>query len=43
MARCPRCRCHFRVLEDEDDGQHGCPRCGYGDREPEPEEEEEEA
>lgn len=32
MARCPKCRHQFRVLEDEDDGQHGCPSCGYGDR-----------
>ena len=31
MARCPACKKHFRVLEDEDDGQHGCPYCGYGD------------
>ena len=30
MARCPACRSSFRVLEDEDDGQHGCPSCGYG-------------
>jgi ssDNA-binding Zn-finger/Zn-ribbon topoisomerase 1 len=29
MATCPCCRHHFRVLEDEDDGQHDCPRCGY--------------
>lgn len=33
MPTCPKCRRHFRVLEDEDDGQHGCPSCGYGDRE----------
>ena len=31
MPTCPKCHRHFRVLEDEDDGQHGCPRCGYGD------------
>lgn len=31
MPRCPRCRHSFRVMEDEDDGQHGCPSCGYGD------------
>jgi hypothetical protein len=31
MPRCPKCLRSFRVLEDEDDGQHGCPRCGYGD------------
>lgn len=45
MARCPSCRRSFRVPEDEDDGQHPCPFCGYGD-EPdwiEPEEDEEEA
>lgn len=29
MATCPKCRHYFRVLEDEDDGQHGCPSCGY--------------
>ncbi len=29
MPTCPSCRHHFRVLEDEDDGQHGCPACGY--------------
>ena len=28
MPRCPKCRCHFRVPEDEDSG-HTCPRCGY--------------
>lgn len=32
MPTCPKCRRHFRVLEDEDDGQHGCPRCGFGDQ-----------
>lgn len=31
MARCPKCHKHFAVLEDEDDGQHGCPHCGYGE------------
>ncbi len=30
MPRCPQCRRSFRVLEDEDDGQHDCPHCGYG-------------
>jgi hypothetical protein len=29
MARCPSCRSTFRVMEDEDDGQHDCPSCGY--------------
>jgi hypothetical protein len=29
MSTCPSCRYYFRVLEDEDDGQHGCPSCGY--------------
>lgn len=29
MPRCPSCRHSFRVMEDEDDGQHDCPRCGY--------------
>ena len=29
MPTCPRCHKHFRVLEDEDDGQHDCPCCGY--------------
>jgi PHP family Zn ribbon phosphoesterase len=33
MPTCPKCRKHFRVLEDEDDGQHDCPFCGYGARE----------
>ena len=28
MARCPHCRRGFRVMEDEDDGQHDCPHCG---------------
>ena len=28
MARCPRCRKHFRTLEDEV-GMHDCPHCGY--------------
>jgi hypothetical protein len=35
MPRCPKCRCHFRVPEDEDSG-HACPRCGYGDPDNEP-------
>ncbi len=30
MARCPACKKHFAVLEDEDPSSHGCPRCGYG-------------
>ena len=28
MARCPNCKRHFRVPEDEQD-MHVCPRCGY--------------
>jgi uncharacterized paraquat-inducible protein A len=32
MPRCPKCRCQFRVPEDEDSG-HPCPRCGYGEPE----------
>ena len=28
MATCPKCRRHFRTLEDEE-GMHECPRCGY--------------
>ena len=28
MARCPKCKHHFRTLEDEE-GMHDCPRCGY--------------
>lgn len=36
MARCPRCRRHFATLDDEADGQHACPRCGFdGHEEPE--------
>lgn len=31
MPQCPKCRYRFRVMEDEDDGQHSCPSCGYGD------------
>ncbi len=34
MPRCPACRCSFRVMEDEDDGQHDCPRCGYSSHRP---------
>ncbi len=41
MPRCPECKKHFRVLEDEDDGQHSCPYCGYGEH-PTPEEQEQE-
>ena len=29
MARCPECRKSFRVPEDEDDGSHPCPFCGF--------------
>lgn len=32
MARCPRCARHFKVLEDEDPADHGCPRCGFTGR-----------
>jgi hypothetical protein len=35
--RCPRCRRHFRTLEDEE-GMHDCPHCGYGPEDDEPEE-----
>ena len=38
MPACPHCRHQFRVLADEDDGQHGCPRCGYTGHEDEDEE-----
>jgi hypothetical protein len=31
MARCPSCRYSFRVMEDEDPSDFGCPSCGYGD------------
>jgi hypothetical protein len=31
MPQCPKCRYRFRVMDDEDDGQHSCPSCGYGD------------
>jgi hypothetical protein len=40
MATCPACRHHFRVLEDEDDGQHDCPHCGYSRHHDTPDEEE---
>lgn len=30
MATCPKCRKHFRVMEDELPESHGCPFCGYG-------------
>jgi hypothetical protein len=30
MPQCPKCRYRFRVMDDEDDGQHSCPSCGYG-------------
>ncbi len=33
MPKCPSCRHSFRVLDDEDDGQHACPSCGYTGRE----------
>ncbi len=42
MPRCPHCKKHFRVLEDEDDGQHSCPYCGYGEHPEQDEEQEEE-
>ena len=29
MAICPRCKKHFRVMEDEHPGSHPCPKCGY--------------
>ena len=34
MARCPKCRCLFLIMEDEQN-MHECPRCGYdgGDEE----------
>ena len=32
MARCPRCSRHFRVLEDELPESHGCPFCGFEQR-----------
>ena len=43
MARCPKCRRHFRTLEDEE-GMHACPYCDYWPHEEqdEPESEEEE-
>jgi len=28
VARCPKCKCQFAVLEDEEN-MHDCPRCGY--------------
>ena len=28
MATCPRCRKHFRTLEDEEN-MHDCSKCGY--------------
>lgn len=31
MATCRNCHYRFAVMDDEDDGQHGCPSCGYGD------------
>lgn len=36
MATCPKCRRHFRTLEDEE-GMHECPRCGYAPWHDEPE------
>ena len=42
MARCPHCRRGFRVMEDEDDGQHDCPHCGYNALDDRDEEDEEE-
>lgn len=35
MAKCHECRRSFRVPEDEADGQHACPHCGYTGEEPE--------
>lgn len=32
MARCPRCSKHFRVPEDEPAETHGCPFCGFEQR-----------
>ena len=29
MQRCPSCGHRFAVLDDEQ-GQHECPRCGFG-------------
>ncbi len=29
MALCPRCYKSFRVMEDEDPMDFGCPKCGY--------------
>lgn len=37
MAQCPKCKCRFRTLEDEE-GMHACPRCGFDAHAPEPEE-----
>lgn len=34
MPRCPRCKRHFRTLEDEQD-IHDCPYCGYFPRDEE--------
>jgi len=31
MALCPKCKKHFRVMEDEDPRDFGCPYCGYGE------------
>lgn len=31
MARCPKCRHHFNVPDDEDPASFGCPSCGYGE------------
>lgn len=31
MARCPKCRHRFQVMEDEDPASFGCPSCGYGE------------
>jgi len=28
MSTCPKCRAYFREPEDEQ-GEHGCPKCGY--------------
>lgn len=39
MALCPECGRHFREPEDEQ-GEHGCPLCGYWEDDEDDEEEE---
>lgn len=29
MATCCKCKHYFRVMEDEDPMDFGCPKCGY--------------